>query len=665
MRKILFVLCFAISVLYVGIAGAVLNTKGQIDSMLKELPRKKNDTDKVLMLYKMCHLYSLSNPYKGLPYAKYMMGLATQIRYARGIGLAHSSLAYNYEKLSDFKAAAQNYELSAKVFEPTGDSFNVQIAYANAGNMYDELGNYGRALEFDFKALDIAERMGEKGAIQIDLGNIGIVYKEMEKYGEAIDYNDRSLKIALELKDSLEVARLFANIANCYHLWDSAGNEQRALDYNRRAFLLNKILGDSAGQARVLGNTGSIYIALKKYDSAIFCNTEAIKIYRQGGSTGNSYALVLAGLGEAYYRLAKDSILQGPKNNYGVSSKEEALALSIDNSQQALAIFMAIGNLEVASHVLGNLGGAYALQGNYKNAYEMIIKHNDLKDSMDKVNNLEKIANIETERALLVKEKQIEADNRKSLERKFFFSVTGLLIVILSIVGWNFYRQRKLTAQKTKLANQKEVLLQEKDILIKEIHHRVKNNLQVVVSLLDLQTANTEDKVAKRTMTESAARVKSISLIHRFLYQHEDVTGIEYAHFIRELFTQVVTVFKTPGQTITLDEQVPETILDIDTAVPMGLILNELLINSFKYAFPTTDGNISITMSASDGGYNLTYKDSGSGLPIGYDPKKATTMGMTIMLSLARQVGGTFTYDHAQNMFIINFTDLLGRKLIS
>ncbi len=664
MRRILFGLCCLVLLIGVGTASAKINEKEQIDSMLKELPRKKNDTDKVLMLYQMCHLYSFTDPAKGLLYAKYMMTLATQLKYVRGIGLAHTSLAYNYENLSDFKAAAENFELSGKIFEPLGDSFNVQTAYSNAGNMQDELGNYAKALEFDFKALDIAERMGKKGPIEIDLGNIGIIYKEMQKYGAAIDYYNRSLKIAVELKDSLEVARVLANIANCYHLWDSVGNEQKAIDYNNRAFVLYKILGSHAGQARVLGNTGSVYTSLKKYDSAIFCNKAAIKIYQEEGNTGNSYALNLAGLGEVYYILVRDSISLGENNWYGVTSKDEALALSVANSEKALAIFMTLGNLEVAIDVLRNLGKAYALQGKYKNAFEMISKHNDLKDSMDKVNNQEKIAAIETERALLVKEKQIEADNRKSLERKFFFSVTGLLIVILSIVGWNFYRQRKLTAQKTKLANQKEVLLQEKDILIKEIHHRVKNNLQVVVSLLDLQTGNTEDKVAKRTMTESAARVKSISLIHRFLYQHEDVTGIEYAHFIKELFTQVVTVFKSPGQTITLDEQVPETILDIDTAVPMGLILNELLINSFKYAFPATDGSISITMSAAGSGYKLTYKDSGSGLPIGYDPKKATTMGMTIMLSLARQIGGTFTYDHAQNMFIINFTDLLGRKQI-
>lgn len=664
MSKCFFLIAVALLLGYVP-AGATLNEKDQIDSLLRELPAKKNDTDKVLLLYQMCHLYSITDPATGLAYARQMMDLATRLKYRRGIGLAYSSLGYNYEYSSDYKTAAKNFQLSGQIFEQLGDSFNLQIAYANAGNMFDETGNYAKALEYDFKALDIAERTGLKGPIEIDLGNIGIIYKEMEKYGEAIEYYNKSLKIAVELKDSGEVARLYSNIANSYHQWDLPGNQQTALYYNRRAFGFYERLGLRAGQARVLGNIAAVFISLNKYDSAIFCNNAAIKIYLEAGNTGNSYALNLASLGEAYCLLVRDSIMLPAGNNlYGVYTKSEALSRSIANSRKALAVFMDIGNMETAIEVLRHLGNAYALQGDYKAAFESNRQHNDLKDSVDKINNLEKIAAIETERAVLVKEKQIEEDNRKSLERRFFFSVTGLLIAILSIVAWNFYRQRKLTWQKTKLANEKEVLLQEKDVLIKEIHHRVKNNLQVVVSLLDLQTGNTDDEVAKRTMTESAARVKSISLIHRFLYQHEDVTGIEYAHFIKELFTQVVAVFKTQGQVITLDEQVPETILDIDTAVPMGLILNELMINSFKYAFPGADGKITIALQQTADGYKLTYRDSGIGLPAGYDINRATTMGMSIMRSLAKQVGGTFTYDHIQKTFVIQFKDLLGRKLI-
>lgn len=302
--------------------------------------------------------------------------------------------------------------------------------------------------------------------------------------------------------------------------------------------------------------------------------------------------------------------------------------------------------------------------GNYKDAFTFFQRYTSLKDSLFSLSNDEKIAGMETERALLVKERQIEEDKRRSKERLFFISITLLLAAIIIIIVRNFYRQRQLTAQKARLVEDKEGLLKDKDMLIKEIHHRVKNNLQVVVSLLDLQTGNTGDEIARKTMTESAARVKSISLIHRFLYQNDDVTGIEYNNFVKELFAQVVFVFKKPGQNVVLKEEVPVIVLDIDTAVPLGLIMNELLINSFKYAFPDADGIVNISLRQTGELYELTYSDNGQGLPAGFDIRKATSTGMTIMRSLSKQLGGSITYQPDNNRFVVVFKDLLGRKKI-
>lgn len=661
MRVLLFIVFFGFALVIAQSACGQSADKKRVDSLIGKLALAKDDTNKVILLTDIGSYQAIIDTTNGMKYARQGYSLAQKIGWAKGEGLAQHAIAENYQASDNQKGAIRYREMAIRSFENTNQKRYLCNELVEIAHNYDRLSNYVKAQDYGFKALKLAEEINDSNSTALVLNNIGVVYREMANYTVALKYYFKALKIRQAQNDSLKMASLFENISGSY---SENYEDANALHYNTLALGIYERRQDKYGIITTNQSRAAIYSYMNKYDSALYCAFQALSVSERFGNKQNVCEAYF-NIGGLYYQAAADSTgLAAKMTQMGVANKAEAFKKARPFIVKGKQLFAELGNLNGVMTAAKLTAAIDDFLGDYKKAFDEQAEYINIKDSLFSAENSRKMAEIETERALLVKEKQIEADNRKSLERKFFFSVTGLLIVILSIVGWNFYRQRKLTAQKTKLANQKEVLLQEKDILIKEIHHRVKNNLQVVVSLLDLQTGNTEDKVAKRTMTESAARVKSISLIHRFLYQHEDVTGIEYAHFIKELFTQVVTVFKSPGQTITLDEQVPETILDIDTAVPMGLILNELLINSFKYAFPATDGSISITMSAAGSGYKLTYKDSGRGLPIGYDPKKATTMGMTIMLSLARQIGGTFTYDHAQNMFIINFTDLLGRKQI-
>ena len=639
-----------------------LHGKAKLDSLLNELPKLNDGDKKVNLLYSISNMYGSSDTSLGLKYGREAMLIALKLGSEDGIAMANNAIGENYHLAGDYKNAFLHYELAKKGYRASNDKMNASRCDGNMANMYDEQGNYQKALEYDFEALKIAEELGNKEAITINLGNIAIIYKELAKYRQSIEYNLKAMKLCEELKDTEQVATLLGNIGNVYHNWDTAGNEDKALAYELRALGIYQQLGNKSGVIRNLTNISSVYISLKKFDSSLKYSKEALKVGKEANNT-HDIALNLGGIGEVYYLLGCDSIFD-KGNSIGVPDRATALKTAFDYYSKAKDIFLETGDLEKVIVCYETLYKIAELQGNDKIAFNYLKQYTVAKDSLAALNNQDKIAAIETERALLVKDKQIEADERKSVERKFFFSVTGLLLLIISIVVLNFIRQRKLTVQKTKLANEKEDLLQQKEILIKEIHHRVKNNLQVVVSLLDLQTGNTKDEVARNTMTESAARVKSISLIHRFLYQNEGITGIEYAHFIRELFTQVVAVFKRQGQVISLDEQVPETILDIDTAVPLGLILNELLINSFKYAFPGDDGKVTISLVQNDDNYELKYADSGKGLGADFNIKAATTMGMTIMRNLSKQVGGTISYNHEQNSFTIVFKDMLGRKKV-
>ena len=206
----------------------------------------------------------------------------------------------------------------------------------------------------------------------------------------------------------------------------------------------------------------------------------------------------------------------------------------------------------------------------------------------------------------------------------------------------------------------------QKDVLMKEIHHRVKNNLQIISALLNLQLAKISDESVRLLLEEGISRIGSIALIHHHLYKGDNLTAIELSAFTGELMEQVSTVYKKPGQNIALQNEIPETFLDIDTALPLGLALNELMTNSYKYAFDKVrNGTLNIKLSKQGNEYTLQYIDNGPGLPEHYDVQKVHSLGMILIKSLAKQLGGKFSYDRQKNSFIIIFKDVAARKSIA
>jgi len=261
---------------------------------------------------------------------------------------------------------------------------------------------------------------------------------------------------------------------------------------------------------------------------------------------------------------------------------------------------------------------------------------------------------------------------------KWWF-IALLILLFATIVYWIIKsRTKKLAAEKNKLervVNERTAqlkqslsaqaeLLTEKDVLMKEIHHRVKNNLQVISGLLELQSKSLTDETAKDALLEGRNRVRSMSLIHQNLYQFENISTIELKKFVSDLCSQVETVFQKKNN-VQMNIEVPHLQLDIDTAVPLGLIMNELLSNSFKYAFnDVTSGEINLTINIlAEGKYELLYSDNGPGLPVDFDLSKATTLGIQLINDLSRQIGGNVKYENKNGaLFKINFINRSTRK---
>jgi PAS domain S-box-containing protein len=192
--------------------------------------------------------------------------------------------------------------------------------------------------------------------------------------------------------------------------------------------------------------------------------------------------------------------------------------------------------------------------------------------------------------------------------------------------------------------------LKEKEVLLKEIHHRVKNNLQIVSSLLQMQSRRTKNQQASLVLQDSQNRIASIALIHEKLYRSEDLANIDFAQYIPDLITHLFESYNVRSDTVTLSIKVEQILLEIETAIPCGLIINELVSNSLKYAFPgQRKGEIQVQFNPhTDDTIILIVRDNGIGIPEEFDLKTTQSLGLTLVQALVEQLEGMIELDRSR-----------------
>jgi PAS domain S-box-containing protein len=229
----------------------------------------------------------------------------------------------------------------------------------------------------------------------------------------------------------------------------------------------------------------------------------------------------------------------------------------------------------------------------------------------------------------------------------------GRPLCVQSIVRDITDRKRKERALRTALL--------EKEILLKEVHHRVKNNMQVVSSLLSLQKQFINDPALSEVLRESQRRIKSMSLVHEKLYQSRDLSQVAFSDYIHSLVAHLVVSQQIQEDRIKVHFDLEDLFFDIQTAVPCGLIINELVSNAFKHAFPKNrPGEISIRLKRLAGdSFLLAVKDNGVGLPDGFSIEVSQTMGMQLITLLSEQLEGRIEIDRSDGTeFRLTLKDL-------
>ncbi|OPX57866.1 MAG: sensory histidine kinase AtoS [Methanobacterium sp. PtaB.Bin024] len=201
--------------------------------------------------------------------------------------------------------------------------------------------------------------------------------------------------------------------------------------------------------------------------------------------------------------------------------------------------------------------------------------------------------------------------------------------------------------------------LKEKEMLLKEIHHRVKNNLMIISSLLNLQSRYLKDEESREIFKESQNRAKSMALIHQRLYESTDLKNIGFKEYITTLANELYRNYVKDPSRVSLELEIEDVNIDINNAIPLGLILNELITNAMKYAFPDDEkGIINVSFCKKGDKYILKVADNGKGFPKDLDYKKSDSLGLQLVTNLSYQINGEIELDRTEGTaFILTFTE--------
>lgn len=500
------------------------------------------------------------------------------------------------------------------------------------------------------------------------LNLIGIYHKQLGHDQASLDTLIQALRIFETLKDTFHIAKSYSNIGATYSYRQQP---KETLTYYEKALEMFTQIRDTSWMAKVIYNISTQKNALGLFQEDLKYKQKALALLRQKPDHHLS-SMIQSNLAHSYYSIGKykeaqaaiESYLQNP--DYAEYKVERANALltyalilgalkqhekGIEACKESLKISEELGLEERAMKAYGYISFIYEDKGDYKNAFKNLEiyfrsymeyfnkdKDNTIRDIVAKYDSEKK----ENEINLLQTQNLLKDTRLQKANQTKYALIGGLVLaLILALLAW---RLRNVKAKaNAQLAEKNAVIakaLDEKNILLKEIHHRVKNNLQVISSLLKLQSQHIEDANAVRAIAEGRNRVHSMALLHQNLYQEENLTGVEMKAYFTQLLEGLFDAYNIrPGQ-IRMETAIQSVTLDIDTVIPIGLITNELVSNALKYAFPedVTDAHLFIGLKEENNELILEVADNG----VGYNPnvlsEKPVTFGQKLVRSLSEKL---------------------------
>lgn len=605
-------------------------------------------------------------------------------------------LGESYNELSIYHNAeekAKYKETAIKLFKKSGAKKKQATTLQELGEYYSSNENPDKAEALLKESLAIYKSIHCK-EIQGVCNILSEVYTQKGNFSEALKYALLSEKTALALNDNgLQLSSIYNHVALVYYY---LRQNEKTEEYWIKALEIAKNYNDTEYIRTIADNLSSLYIRQKKENEALKLikemqdyyptsnierimtenyllfniyriqknNTKATIYYKKmvahygknADRNGNTFAVLRSFASYHYQNKNFDSF-------YRIIKKLDSIAASIGNN-----------NIRSESRLLWFK--ADSSRGDYLNAIKHYQLYKSLSDSVFKGEKSKQINSLQIEFESEKKDKNIDLlkqqakvqkiQIQKDTVVKYVFVGSVIVLILFILVLYNGFRLKKKKNQQLEIKRQKineqnelnKKMLIEKEWLLKEIHHRVKNNLQIVISLLNTQSAYLDNEDALMAIQNSQHRMHAMSLIHQKLYQSDNLANIDMSWYIYELISYMRECFDTDLKiNFVLDTE--KVYLDVAQAVPLGLIINEAINNAIKYAFPSDrKGEVIISLkNIANSDYKLLVADNGVGLPKDFEDTERDSLGMNLMMGLTDQIDGTFDMKNDNGLKItVTFT---------
>ncbi|WP_276166188.1 sensor histidine kinase [Zobellia alginiliquefaciens] len=582
-----------------------------LDFLEKSYPLARPDSVKFSMLNDLAYYWHTRNLTKAMEFTKVGLALtktSNDTLWEGRFQITEAAILLRKEKLDQAEKVLESAK--CKVMEKDLAHLNTQLGY-----VYERRGKLGKAADYALEALRVGEKLNDNRAIAMAYSDLSNLFWKQSKFETGLEYGLKSLLLYEERRiNDLDYDFTLFVVGNNYL---SLGRHEEALNYLRHSIAIGERYG-------FYNNLSDAYMVM--LDTYAYLNE--FEKAEEAGSNALKYAELLDNnflTMRSWLSIGKVKNLQG-KYTSAIDCLEKSITIATDD----------FGDAFFLSQAYEALGKAHAGNHQYKEAYTALAKYDTYKAAVFTAEADNRTSLLRTEFDVAGKEGKIRSQealiSKQRTTQNLIIVIAGLLLLLL-LISYKAI-QNKLKANKMLEKQNKE-----KEFLLKEIHHRVKNNLEIVSSLLSLQSARIKDAGMLSTMRESQHRVQSMGMIHQKLYTGKNLAAVEMKGYFKQLGEYIIDAFGA-NENVRLEVEMENLELDVDLAIPIGLIVNELFTNSLKYAFPKgRKGKIRISLVEEKGKLKLEVMDNGIGKQLDTNTQ-GTGFGTQLVELLTKQLDG-------------------------
>jgi two-component sensor histidine kinase len=551
----------------------------QQDSLLRVLNSLPQDSSRLPVITELLRATVFNRPDSGLYFAQQYIAVAERAGIPLEIGKGHNFMGMCYSMKSDQEEALQHYITALGHFEQGTDPWYTAMAHNNIGSVHEKERRFDKASrEYDL-AMDLFRELGDTAWMSNVSNNKANILIEQHAYDSAAFYYEKADVLLTRTGQAHSASSIRMNLANTYGL---LGDKEKALRTMRSALAIHPAGEDEVARGNLLIGLGRFQGVAGIRDSALINMREGLRISADAGSISN----------------------------------------------------LAIGHMYLAEF--------FETEGRFDSALVHQRRMTALNDSMYNAENSSRVAEIQ-EKYESGKKDLLIAEHTATLEQRALtikaVTISAVLLLVAALFAYRAYRTKRKNEEELAAKNAIiEGQLKEKELLLREIHHRVKNNLQTVSSLLSIQGRGITDERAKQAVNDGRLRVKSMALIHQDLYREGDLTGVRMKEYVEKLAKGLITSYAMMDR-VELRTEVEDIDLDVDTAVPIGLVLNELITNALKYAWPDARNcMLEIALQRKGDALHVHVRDNGVGYDLSEPNAEGSGFGLNMIKTFASKL---------------------------